>query len=573
MRLVRPAILWRFISREFWKLLLLTGSVLVVVIAFAITIKPLADGLIGPADAVRFMLMASVPMMQYALPFAALFAATLVYHRMAQDNEVVATSAGGIAYRTMLVPAAVSGLILAIFVGLLADQAMPRLLRAMQELVAQDASRLISSSVGRGQAIRLGDRLLYADTFNRLEPEPGSRAFQRFLLSGVLAVELDSDGKPTWEASARFAEVWLYRESTAVRGQGQTAIVMRLRDSVGGREQRGLSQVEETSIVYRIPSTFTDDPKYLSLGEMLATLEEPERLNIIDSSRRVLAQRIAEREAFDAWRRTLDRDGRLTLRDAGNRLIVVRAAGLAAAPDGDAGFILTPGTRGGPVEVSVITEDSRTRTHRAERAFLTLPIMPDASRSLASVLMENVRTTGASPALSEALGQPAEQEPTRGMGGIVSRYAVTNLVPSPDPLPELLAERSSVLLAKGRAKLSSGTSTADDAPLRSTIDSLQAQIDDARREILSKAHERLAASLTCGVMVVLGAVLGMRLRDSLPLAVYLWAFLPALVCVLSISGGQRMVHTYGLAGLPVLYAGVIGLSLFCFYQYRILARR
>lgn len=74
-------------------------------------------------------------------------------------------------------------------------------------------------------------------------------------------------------------------------------------------------------------------------------------------------------------------------------------------------------------------------------------------------------------------------------------------------------------------------------------------------------------------MVVLGAVLGMRLRDSLPLAVYLWAFLPALVCVLSISGGQRMVHTYGFAGLPVLYAGVIGLSLFCFYQYRILARR
>ena len=108
-----PYTLWLYVLGDLWKLVALTTGVLVTVIAFAAAVKPLADGKLGPEDTLTFMLMAMVPMLQYALPFAACFGATLAYHRLATDNELTAVHAGGVSHRAMLVPAVLSGLVLA----------------------------------------------------------------------------------------------------------------------------------------------------------------------------------------------------------------------------------------------------------------------------------------------------------------------------------------------------------------------------------------------------------------------------------------------------------------------------
>ena len=78
------------------RLLLLSAASLVIVIAFAATLRPVAEGRIGAADALKFMAYATLPMLQFALPFSAAFAATLAYHRFGADNESLAASSGGI---------------------------------------------------------------------------------------------------------------------------------------------------------------------------------------------------------------------------------------------------------------------------------------------------------------------------------------------------------------------------------------------------------------------------------------------------------------------------------------------
>ena len=74
------------ILKDMWRLLLLTTAVLVTVLSFAACIKPLSDGNLEASDLPIFMLLASVPMLAYALPFAGAFAASLVYYRLATDN-------------------------------------------------------------------------------------------------------------------------------------------------------------------------------------------------------------------------------------------------------------------------------------------------------------------------------------------------------------------------------------------------------------------------------------------------------------------------------------------------------
>jgi hypothetical protein len=102
---------------------------------------------------------------------------------------------------------------------------------------------------------------------------------------------------------------------------------------------------------------------------------------------------------------------------------------------------------------------------------------------------------------------------------------------------------------------------------------LREHVDDLMREVVSKEHERYAMSAACLVMVLTGAIMAMRLRNALPLTVYLWAFFPALGTVVAISGGQQLVHGKGAIGLPVLWSGVVVLAVWMLVEYRRLARR
>jgi hypothetical protein len=73
-------------------------------------------------------------------------------------------------------------------------------------------------------------------------------------------------------------------------------------------------------------------------------------------------------------------------------------------------------------------------------------------------------------------------------------------------------------------------------------------------------------------MIVTGAVVALRLSLSQPLAVYLWSFLPALLCYITIAGGQQTTHGSGESGLILLWAGVVGLAAYTLLSFRSVAR-
>ncbi|MEY2713763.1 MAG: hypothetical protein RIT24_106, partial [Planctomycetota bacterium] len=116
-----PSILLRHIVADLVRILLLTASVLVAVIAFGAAIRPIMQNLLGAEDLLPFVTQASVPMLQFALPFSGAFAATIVYSRLAADNEVLAMSAAGLSYRRVLMPAFVLGAALFLVMVVLVD--------------------------------------------------------------------------------------------------------------------------------------------------------------------------------------------------------------------------------------------------------------------------------------------------------------------------------------------------------------------------------------------------------------------------------------------------------------------
>ncbi|MEX0741147.1 MAG: LptF/LptG family permease, partial [Phycisphaeraceae bacterium] len=155
--------LHRYILRELLKLLAASSAVLVVVMAFGFSIGPISEGLLGPAQMLRVIVYTIPGMLLFALPFAAAFASTLLFFRMAADNEITACAATGVSYRSLLAPVLIVGVLLTGSLFWLSNWVVPHFWRVVSQEVEQDVAEMVVRQIQRREVVRLGRLLLYAD--------------------------------------------------------------------------------------------------------------------------------------------------------------------------------------------------------------------------------------------------------------------------------------------------------------------------------------------------------------------------------------------------------------------------
>ena len=572
-----PLTLWLYVLGDLWKLVLLTTGVLVTVIAFAAAVKPLADGKLGPEDTLTFMLLAMVPMLQYALPFAACFGATLAYHRLSTDNELTAAHAGGISHRMMLVPAVLSGLVLAALLLTLSNSIIPRFLKGMSELVAQDAAKYIVSCVQRGEALRMDNTLIYADKVLRLGPDEQSGAYERLWLGGLLVVRTNEAGEIESNGTATNASVWLRRTSIVRGPRGQvvetggkpmTEVVIKPTNPIGlGPTFRASGADMVWSFV--LPNAFGDNVKFLSFSELQRVRAEPAVIDRVDKDRRILALRLAECDVMERINQSLRATGVARFEDPFKAAVVLRGSGLRptrSKVDGkrDAGvYQILPLTGGRGISVDMVQGEGKTVPLKVAEGYVRLPSGANPDRRSATVTLQLERVAVSVPVGPDGEVQSPEES---GAGhGELEQKPLPDLTFADDQATTFLAQptREIERLAEKRMIDKPG----DQVVLAPLLGSMRSDIKELLNEVLSKEQERYAMSVACLVMVLVGSVMAMRLRDALPLTVYLWAFFPALATVLAISGGQQLTHGKGLIGLPILWAGVCALAAFAIVEF------
>lgn len=566
-----PLTIWLLSLRESWRLIVVTTLVVVTVIAFAIAVPPLADGKLDPTLVPKFMFFAMVPMLSYALPFAAGFGATIATHRMVEDNEVLACHAGGISHRTLLVPALATGIVLAGVLSLLNEQVIPRFLREMESLITRDAARSILRSVETGQALTFNDVVIAAEQAISLGPDPDPtadpRAYERILLTGVAALELgqariNDAGEPETdvlpidaEVTTNQAEVWLFHgdqiDPESAESRPGTLAVIRLEQTVA-RRGADVPLVRSDGFTLQpifIPGTFDSDPKYLTSDELRRVKDKPEMIRFVDGARRDLAYNIAREDVLEAIDRDLRTFGRATLADQVGRQLILEAAGLERRSEH--WKIVRPAA--GDIVLTVIpSRDAIVRdqlVHAARRGMLTGDIIYEghnhAQAMQLDLTLENVST---------------EIDTAGSTTGQRDRLTFPGLSTDADLTGDYRSLSTAELIAEAAGRIEAGDDSAQH--LRPWLERLETRIFELRREVLSKQHERLAMSAACLVMVLTGSVIALRLKGRQPLQVYLWSFFPALACLITINSGQQLVHEHGSLGLVVLWGGVGALLIY-----------
>jgi hypothetical protein len=108
--------------------------------------------------------------------------------------------------------------------------------------------------------------------------------------------------------------------------------------------------------------------------------------------------------------------------------------------------------------------------------------------------------------------------------------------------------------------------------LKTRVSKLNREISSLMREISARLANRYALSLTALLLLSLGSTLAMWLRRSLPLTVYLWAFVPSILDLILISAGEQMMRDGRLFGPFVMWSGNAVLLILWGYAYFRLSR-
>jgi lipopolysaccharide export LptBFGC system permease protein LptF len=486
-------------------------------------------------------------------------------------------------HRRVLVPAFISGLVLAGALAVLSDRVIPRYLRSMDEMVAQDAARLMVSSINRGDAVKMDRTFIYADSVIVLDPRE-SGATNLLYLTGLLLVQLDKRGDVEIEGSAPEAHIWFYRDAAPV-SQGEltddpdaeaallldagsvTRVIMEPKGFVGRKRGEVLAQQETVQYRKLVRNQFRDDPKFFGFADLSRLRHTPERIGQVNGKRRLLAAKLGERATTIAIEKSLVADGRVQFTGSENAKVVLEASHLLGYDGSIRYWTMEPiasGPERGKFMIEITDEGGRPRMLRAARARIRTSVSADRDYGLVAVTL---RLEDVSPVARSGAPTGGREEPAVGR---INEKDIAGLVLTQDAVKPLLAMGSYDLLAAAEQHL---TAHSDDDYVRGAANELRVKVEDLQREITSKQHERVAVCVACLVMVLTGAVMAMRLKDALPLTVYLWSFFPALGAVITISAGQQLTHELGSAGLLLLWGGVVAQGAFTFVQYRELARR
>lgn len=575
-----PLTLWRSITGELWKLLLLVTPCLVLTIALGATVPPLSSGLLSLPEALKFVALALPAMAVYALPFAGGFASTLVYHRMGTDNEALAAYAGGVSHRSLLAPALFTSLVMCAALAVLNELIVPRALHEMSRMVQADLPKLLTQAVQRGRAVepRGSDLMLSAESARRIEPEPGSGVLDIVVLGKFTAVRLDERGNPAWETTAQRATLWLVpaagelaigaaapKNQPVARERLRTRAIVRLENSIGSQAGRGQGGYRDAvDLAFEVRDVFWDKASFMSLSDLWSTRDRPEAFNWVDLRRRELAYQLAAKSEVETFRQALQRTGSVQFKNSDGRPVTIRAAGLTPEPTGDT-YRLTPSARG-VIEVEIARQAGGGATASADAG--------RESRLLITAPSARLSTDLGSDSYNRRLYFRVELEKARTResgsgedtaGAERATLAVAGLSGGGTMLEENLSKGSVDLLERSRTSRHA-------AELQFPINDLAWHVAQLGRDIMAKANERLALAATSVLMVLTGAVTSLKLSRRLPLTVYLWTFVPAVLCLVTISGGHQLTTQKGEPGLALMWLGVAVMAVYTGAMYRTLSR-
>lgn len=511
------------------------------------------EGLTG-ADFFRFLPLVIPVAATITMPMAALYAATMVYGRLAADNELVACRAAGInVHRLFVAPVLLSifvAVITAVCINYLIPDLSARIERAARTNLREFAARQLS---GRGY-LRWQERyLLTAERVSGVSDdalrERGLPTNSDYLLiSAPTLLQLDGKGVLERFTAARWGLCRFDTQKTPVK---LTVYLNHARDYEVGRQAVYL---EQQTIEAEVPDQAVGLRQRASLADLntlLAWREQPWDIPRVSERLPGVLRRIRW-HSFTDWAVEQARQGEmLALRDFAGNPVEFAAAGAEVA-DGRAIF----------ADVIVRWYDprwDRPRVFEAPQAHF------NADRSARDEMALQIR-------LIETLDKPVLEHDPRSVdyetGQTRDALTLDGLRPPAAVEPHLARITPASVLA-GDVELPK------DESVLAAYEKLRHEAGRQQRKVASTINFRFGFSASALVTIFMGAALGVIFRGSRALAAFALACIPFGTVVIMLFMGNRLGSREGneMIGLAITWGGLLSVALMNFVILRVGVRR
>jgi len=156
-------ILQRYILLELLKAFVLSTAAITLFLAIAYALSRLRERGLGPSDSVSLVLYFIPAMLVFAMPIGALLTSTLVYGRLAHDNEITACRASGVSMATLLRPVLVLGLLIGVMNFVLFDRVIPWARARAAKVGTQNVERIFFHSMRTQMHVSFRDFFISAN--------------------------------------------------------------------------------------------------------------------------------------------------------------------------------------------------------------------------------------------------------------------------------------------------------------------------------------------------------------------------------------------------------------------------
>ncbi len=509
-----PWTLYRHILKELLKLLTMSLGILVVVIAVAVAVKPLSEGQVGPLTLIKFILLSAPTILDVALPFAAAFAGTLLFHRLASDNEITACLVSGMSTRLIFAPVAFLGLALTAIMFLLSSWVIPEFSLLAAKTIQSDVVGIVVSKLRKDHTFRMGQHVVYADKVEALGLQEGDMGAadsdikpQRLvMLRGVALGQLDDDGRLRRHSTAERADLLLYRQND------QSWITLRLRNIThySGNSKEPWGHATDAEHLIPMPNPFSSRLRFKSAAQLRKLENTPEiSLGILRLKTKMSASMAREKVMLQIEQAINDSEGKGIVSLLGitdQHTYALRAGGVRRVGD-DLELLATDQQ---PIQVDFYLEGKPLTQTTSQTGLLRIRFDKDTmnlSIDLGISQVKDLRRVG-------RITQHAQMPPISPLRWSAPLMSQLNNWPVFDLYDQAIHQYPSHQIIQSQAQ------------------ELRNELQRLGRKIQALRHQRSASSMGCLLVLLISAMLTVQLQGKMPLVIFFWNFLLTAIAVI-----------------------------------------
>ncbi|MCE5326571.1 MAG: LptF/LptG family permease [Planctomycetaceae bacterium] len=516
--------LHKYLGRDLLKVAVLALVVSTLLFTVFTIVEPLRKRGLASGQVAQLIFYTIPIMLSMTLPVAALFAATIVYGRFSQDNEMTACRASGISTLNVLSPALALGVAVAVISMALSNFVTPRMAELVQKRVKDNMMALVSKELETQGYFEQGKALIvHADTVTR-DTEGG------MVLYGVVGIQVKKAdeivGVTASKAHANF-------------GESDDVVDIHLVEPMAFHTRSG-SEVQEEVQPWRfkMPNPVKDDPAWYDWSRLM----DADKKVFSNAEIRTLLDKIRNDMVHDTFIDTIVKDlgpGRVYRGlSAGGDTFWVEAP--VATRDPGKGVVLGSQMRPDgsflPVTVTVMRNGAWHERIMANTGRIGMGVPLMGTHSVVSITL-----SGAVESQTSASSQ-------------ISRHSRRNFgdMSIPPAVVEAADRVSDQTIAQGNEGVArSGMRY---------LPELKKKIASVRSKIIAEIHRRLAMSCSCFILVAMGAALGLLLRGGQILTAFVITAVLGSLLLIMVMRGTQMINDVGInsaaTGLSVAWGSV-----------------